>query len=327
MSSIVSLIENRLFGKHQFQDADLAWSLLRYNPEAIGSVTLEGRIKYLNPAAEKLLGIGIREARGRLWTDMVALTDETGRNPFSIPPSAWTRPNVLPRPPAHLILRHQGGDRPVQISAAEIGDSTETSTSDIVIVMRDITDTHKLLLSLSYSSSHDHLTKLVNRAEFEKRLANALHKAKHHGSQYALLYMDLDGFKAINDTYGHNAGDQVLAQLTSRLQATVRERDTLARLGGDEFGLLMEHCSIEEANEVAHNLSTRIGEHSFTCDGYVFKLGISIGVIGIYKHCQDIAEVIRAADAACYVTKRGRYNGNFVRHPKPAVSDSHPETP
>jgi diguanylate cyclase (GGDEF)-like protein len=327
MASIVSRVENRLFGKHPFQGAELAWSLLRYSPEAIGAVSVEGRIKYLNPAAEKLLGISLREAQGRLWTDMVVLSDETGRNPFSVPPSAWTCPNVLPRPPAHLMLRRRGCDRPVQMSAAVIGDHAETPTSDIVIVMHDIADTHNLLLSLSYRCSHDHLTKLVNRAEFDKRLANALHKARHHGHQYALLYMDLDGFKAINDTYGHNAGDQVLTQLASCLRAAVRERDTLARLGGDEFGLLMENCSIEEAGGVARDLNAGVGNHSFIYDGYVLKLGVSIGVVGIDKHCQDITDVIRAADAACYLAKRERYNGNLVRHTAPAVSDTLPAAP
>jgi two-component system CheB/CheR fusion protein len=133
--------------------------------------------------------------------------------------------------------------------------------------------------------------------------------------------MDLDRFKDINDTFGHVAGDQVLAQLANCLRAAVRERDTLARLGGDEFVLLMEHCSIQEAGRIARTLHDTVSQHSFTFAGQNFMLGISIGVVKIDGHSKDIIDVVSAADAACYLAKRRKCNGIFVQHPDQAVVD------
>jgi diguanylate cyclase (GGDEF)-like protein/PAS domain S-box-containing protein len=304
------------YGERPPRDVTFAWDLLNCSPEAIGAISPEGTIEYLNPAAEKLLGVKPTQARGHRWLDILNLFDETGRVRFTAPPSTWTRPGVLPRPPAHLLLRRQGSERQVQLSAAAIGDLSEDPTAGTVVFIRDVAEVHELLLNLTHCCSHDHMTNLVNRQEFEKRLAHAMKKAAARGQQHALLYMDLDRFKAVNDNFGHIAGDGILLQLADCLRAVVRERDTLARLGGDEFGLLMEHCSLEEAGRAARNMHEAVVRYPFKFEEHVFTLGISIGVVRIDSRSKSMADAIAAADAACYLAKRAEHGGIFVRRPE-----------
>lgn len=303
------------YGEHPPRDVTFAWDLLNCSPEAIGAISPEGTVAYLNPAAERLLGVTPTQVHGQRWSDVLNLFDETGRARFTAPPSTWTLPGVLPRPPAHLLLRRQGSDRPVQLSAAAIGDPSKDPTAGTVIFIRDVAEVHELLHNLSHCCSHDHMTNLVNRQEFEKRLAHAMKKAASLGQHHALLYMDLDRFKAINDSHGHIAGDSILLQLANCLRVVVRERDTLARLGGDEFGLLMEHCSLEEAGRAARNMHDAVLRYPFKFEEHVFTLGISIGVITIDDRSKSMTDVISTADAACYLAKRQAHGGIFVRRP------------
>ena len=127
----------------------------------------------------------------------------------------------------------------------------------------DITESHNLSEQLNYQASHDALTDLVNRREFEYRLERVLDTAREEQSKHALCYLDLDQFKVINDTCGHVAGDELLRQLSSLLKKEIRKRDTLARLGGDEFGVLMEHCSLKQASRVASKLRKAVEEYRF----------------------------------------------------------------
>ena len=167
----------------------------------------------------------------------------------------------------------------------------------------DITESHLLSQQLNYQASHDPLTGLVNRREFELRLARVIKSCREDEGEHALCYIDLDQFKVVNDTCGHDAGDELLRQISALLKDIVRKRDTIARLGGDEFGLLLERCSIEQANRVAENVRDGIDQFRFIWAGRSFRLGASIGVIPIDFTSGNIANVMRSADAACYAAK------------------------
>ncbi len=167
----------------------------------------------------------------------------------------------------------------------------------------DITESHLLSQQLNYQASHDPLTGLVNRREFELRLARVIKSCREDDGEHALCYIDLDQFKVVNDTCGHDAGDELLRQISALLKDIVRKRDTIARLGGDEFGLLLERCSIEQANRVAENVRDGIDKFRFIWAGRNFRLGASIGVIPIDFTSGNIANVMRSADAACYAAK------------------------
>ncbi|HEX7972447.1 MAG TPA: EAL domain-containing protein, partial [Thiobacillus sp.] len=160
---------------------------------------------------------------------------------------------------------------------------------------------------LVYQASHDALTGLINRREFEQRLERLLLTALQQGREHALCYMDLDQFKVINDSCGHAAGDELLRQLTLLLKGKLRERDTLARLGGDEFALLLEHCSIPDALEVADAFRAEVQRFRFKWGDRIFAIGMSVGMVAINRDSGTAASLLSAADAACYVAKdRGR---------------------
>ncbi|MDT3706722.1 MAG: EAL domain-containing protein [Thiobacillus sp.] len=160
---------------------------------------------------------------------------------------------------------------------------------------------------LIYQASHDALTGLINRSEFEQRLERTLSSAQQQGREHVLCYMDLDQFKVINDTCGHAAGDELLRQLALLLKSKLRKRDTLARLGGDEFALLLENCSIQDALEVADAFRAEVQRYRFKWGDRIFSVGMSVGVVAINRDSGTTASLLSAADAACYVAKgRGR---------------------
>ncbi|MCP4388802.1 MAG: diguanylate cyclase, partial [Gammaproteobacteria bacterium] len=167
----------------------------------------------------------------------------------------------------------------------------------------DITESFLLSQQLNYQASHDPLTGLVNRREFELRLSRVVKGCREDKSEHALCYIDLDQFKVVNDTCGHDAGDELLRQIAALLEDKVRKRDTIARLGGDEFGLLLERCTMNQANRVAETVREAIDQFRFMWAGRNFRLGASIGVIPINFSSGNIANVMRSADAACYTAK------------------------
>ena len=185
----------------------------------------------------------------------------------------------------------------------------------LVCTNEDITEQHNLSRKLTHQASHDALTGLVNRREFEERLRRVLRSSQIGKTENALCYLDLDQFKLINDTCGHLAGDEMLRKIGALLEGEVRQRDTLARLGGDEFGVLMEHCSLANAERIANSLLHEIGKYRFVWEGQSFSIGASLGVVPVLTGEQEFGEVLKAADAACYAAKDAGRNRVFVYHP------------
>ncbi len=167
----------------------------------------------------------------------------------------------------------------------------------------DITNARRLSQQLEYLANHDELTGLVNRRAFEQRLSRVLDSSSIDNNEHALCYIDLDQFKVVNDTCGHSAGDELLSQLAVVLQNHVRTRDTVARLGGDEFGALMEHCSMDKAQQIANKLRQAVAEFRFSWKGHGFNVGASIGVVSISALTTNLSELLMQADAACYAAK------------------------
>ena len=156
---------------------------------------------------------------------------------------------------------------------------------------------------MSYQASHDMLTGLINRREFDTRLEKAITDVKYNKRNHVLCYMDLDEFKVVNDTCGHVAGDALLQDLAKHLESEIRNTDTIARLGGDEFGLLLPLCKIEKAYEIADEMRERIKAFHFIWEGKVFDIGVSIGLVEINENTGTLTDVLKAADSACYVAK------------------------
>ena len=195
-----------------------------------------------------------------------------------------------------------------------------------IIMAADVTEAERLSEQLQYQVTHDALTGLVNRSEFEDRLQRVLGSTHSDANEHALCYLDLDQFKVINDTCGHIAGDELLRQISSLLAAKVRRRDTLARLGGDEFGVLLEHCSLEQAERVAEAILATVADFQFLWEDAGYRIGVSIGVVPITRASGDLTSVMRSADMACYAAKdEGRNRLHLYREDDVQLTERHRE--
>ncbi len=168
---------------------------------------------------------------------------------------------------------------------------------------------------LSYQATHDTLTGLVNRHEFDVRLERAVLGAKEQDRVHALCYMDLDQFKIVNDTCGHSAGDELLRQIALLLHSHVRERDTLARLGGDEFGLLLENCALDKAQAISEAVRQSVQDYRFIWQDKSFVIGASFGLVAVTQDSDSAASLLSTADAACYAAKDKGRNRVHVHQP------------
>ncbi|MGD8773464.1 MAG: EAL domain-containing protein, partial [Gammaproteobacteria bacterium] len=216
----------------------------------------------------------------------------------------------------HSILVDRFGEQiAIQDSAAPIRDR-RGQVMGSVMVFHDVNKERSLRRQLAYQASHDPLTGLINRREFEVRLQEALDASRETpGLTHVLLYLDLDQFKIVNDTCGHSAGDQLLQQLTALITRRVRVSDIVCRLGGDEFGLLLSDCSLERAVEVADSLRQAIREYRFFWQDAAFDIGVSIGVVTVTEESESVAALLSAADVACYAAKdQGRNRLHVYQH-------------
>ncbi len=286
-----------------FAEKERALVTLHSIGDAVIATDAEGRIEFLNPVAESLTGWSQEHARGLPLGRVFSVVHEHSREPIPDPVAEVLAHNRPVRIPAQAVLigRH-GQEHAVQDSVAPIrGD--DGSVLGAVLVFSDVTAAREMAMRLTHQATHDSLTGLVNRREFEVRLQRVLETAHAERSEHALCYVDLDQFKVINDTCGHVAGDELLRQLATDLRVVIRHRDTFARLGGDEFGILMEHCSPDVAERAARSLLERVKAFRLTWGGQTFSVGASIGLVPVTADSEGATAVLGAADAACYVAK------------------------
>lgn len=205
-----------------------------------------------------------------------------------------------------ILIGRDGTEYAIEDSAAPIRNH-QGETVGAVMVFYESCKGHTESHMLSYHASHDSLTRLINRREYERRLTELLTSAINSGEEHALCYLDLDQFKVVNDTCGHVAGDKLLRQITYLFQNKVRDADTLARLGGDEFGLLLENCPLKEAVHIAEGLRKVVKDFRFVWEDKTFEISVSIGVVPITSNSVSPAEILSDADAACFAAKdKGR---------------------
>jgi diguanylate cyclase (GGDEF)-like protein/PAS domain S-box-containing protein len=275
--------------------------------EAIVTTDREGHLVYLNPAAEKLLGVGRAQATGRLLEEVVGLVDENDRKLLSDPVKEAVGgdsgiPHNLSRR-AVLLGKASGEERAIELAASPLRDESGELVG-AVILMHDVTELRGLHRQMSYQATHDALTGLVNRREFEGRLDEAAESARRGEASHMLCYLDLDRFKIVNDTSGHLAGDSMLREVAKLLREAVRDSDTVARLGGDEFGMLLVGCPLDKARQISDDVCRSIAAYRFVWHDRVFNIGVSIGLIEIGREAGSVEQLLAAADSACYVAKK-----------------------
>ena len=285
--------------------------------EGIVSLDPSGKVNYLNTAAERLIGHAASAALGKSLAEIAYLVDPKLNRP--LPQSVMDLVQAGGVTVAANLLTPFGETRQVEIHASPLQAADGGERPGSVVVLRDVSELRRMTQNLEYQASHDELTGLVNRREFNARLQEAMEQCRKTGEPYALCYMDLDQFKTVNDICGHHAGDLLLQQITASLRQHIRENDTLARLGGDEFGLLLMKCPAEQAVAYANELRGVISEVRFTWSGRVFTVDASVG-IAMLNHVEgNIDEALSIADATCYVAKeQGR---NRVRLYRPGDVD------
>ena len=304
----LDITDQKLYEEALFREKESAQITLQSIGDGVVTTDAECRVEYLNPVAEDLTGWKLDDASGRpideIFRGFHEETCEPLENPLAVA-IRINRPHKSVRPT--LLIRRDGNELYIESTAAPIR-SDAGRVSGGVLVFHDVSESRELNRRLSYHASHDMLTGLVNRREFEGRLELGLKNARSREAQYALCYMDLDQFKIVNDSCGHSAGDAMLGQLGALLKSKIRWRDTLARLGGDEFGVLLENCTIDEAIQTAENLLEAVQDFRFVWEDRSFRVGASIGVVPITPETASIAELLTAADSACAAAKEAGRN-------------------
>ncbi len=262
-----------------------------------------GIIDYINPVAERLTGFAESSAIGQHYLDVLILVDEaTGESLSDLVTLCLSRDGAMVHADDGVLSHADGTQYNINVSVAPMRDS-DGQVIGAVLVLHDLTEVMGIARQLGYQASHDMLTGLVNRREFERLLERTIRRARSGDGEHVLFYIDLDQFKLVNDSCGHRAGDELLVLLSTLLQRHVREADTVARLGGDEFGVLLEDCGLDSALLIAEELRQVVREFRFVWQGQTFEVGASIGVVPVGKNSGRLAEVLSAADTACYVSK------------------------
>jgi diguanylate cyclase (GGDEF)-like protein/PAS domain S-box-containing protein len=282
--------------------------------DGVISTDAHGNVDYMNPAAERLVASRALAAKGLPIDSLFRILDEeTGQHRehqfnrilegHNLP--ANTRPQLLQRPDSTSVAISMTGT-PLYKDGAVAG---------AVLVLHDMTSEKKFIARLSWQASHDSLTKLANRREFEHRLEKALQPQDlSQSSQHALMFLDLDQFKIINDTCGHAAGDKLLCEVADALQLHLRVDDLLARLGGDEFAVLLENGDLERAAIIAERLRQAVQDLNFVWNGRSFMVTASIGLVQIHGRATK-DETLRTADLACYLAKEKGRNRIQIHNP------------
>ena len=287
-----------------YEEKEKAQVTLQSIGDAVITTDADGRVEYLNPVAEELTGWESADAAGRPIGEVFKVMSETTRQPVDSPILRCLREGgVVDMVEPSVLVNRRGQEISVQDSAAPIRDRSGRLIG-VVMVFHDVSHERRLQRALSYQATHDALTGLINRREFEARLGETLQAARLDPHiRHVVMYLDLDQFKVINDTCGHQAGDSLLKQITSVLQTRIRTSDTLARLGGDEFGVLLQDCTVDMAQRIAENLRQAIRDFRFVWQDQVMNVGVSIGLAEMSGDSDTLSTIMSAADVACYSAK------------------------
>jgi diguanylate cyclase (GGDEF)-like protein len=259
----------------------------------------------MNLAAESLIGTNRDDAAGHRVGELFSLIDDADRRPLGDPVERCLamrrRVNMGRR--AVMVSSDGEHEHSVEITASPIRGPNNT-ISGTVVVLHDVSELRGLTRKMSYQATHDPLTGLVNRREFERRLDEAMDSAHAEEAVHIVFYMDLDRFKAVNDSCGHLAGDSMLREVAVLIKDQVRDSDFVGRIGGDEFGALLIGCPIEKARQIATDICNVVADYRFVWKDKIFNIGISVGLVEVSHASGTLQDVMSAADSACYMAKQ-----------------------
>ncbi len=294
--------------KRLIREKELAQVTLQSVGDAVITTDRQGRIQFMNPVAEHLTGYRCADAVGKPLETVFRILSESEHLDVENPVDTALNEHVILSLSNDIILiREDGKEFAIELTAAPIMDD-QHEVFGAILTFHDVSEMRSLSCKLSYQATHDSLTGLVNRREFELRLKQIIQNARNEKTSHAMCYLDLDQFKVVNDSAGHAAGDELLKQLAHKLSPLLRKSDVLARLGGDEFGVLLEGCSEEQALKIANLMRTTIKETRFPWGNNTFEVGVSIGLVPINAESGGVSDILSAADTACYAAKENGRN-------------------
>ncbi len=271
--------------------------------DGVITTDLSGTVTYLNPVAEEMTGWKNADAIGQPFPLIFNIVNGDTRLPALNPVAVVLREQEVAGLAEETVLIHRDGfEFPIEDSASPIRDHAGKIVG-VVLVFHDVSHARQMATRMTHQATHDALTGLINRPEFERRVALAIQSGALESKEHCMLYLDLDQFKIVNDTCGHIAGDELLRLLTNVLQGKLRAGDTLARLGGDEFGLLLDTCPLAPAVRIAEMIRQTVKDFRFSWGDTTFAIGVSIGVVTFGTAGTSVADILRMADEACYISK------------------------
>ena len=271
--------------------------------DAVITTDLQGHIDYMNPIAETMTGWPLIETKGKPLDKVFSVMTHGGKKDIGLV-DRCLKNTGKPNTEGHelALINREGVCIAIEQSLAAIRDPNKRITG-AVVVFRDVSRARKLAQQINWQATHDTLTGLYNRNYFDVKLTEMLLDARESGRQHALLYLDLDQFKVVNDTCGHVAGDELLRQVSQLLSSHIRTNDTLARLGGDEFDVQLLNCPAQVALRIANQTRQTIGNFRFCWDDKSFGIGVSIGLVEVNAQSDSVEQVLSDADTACYAAK------------------------
>ncbi|MEM9264140.1 MAG: EAL domain-containing protein [Cyanobacteria bacterium P01_F01_bin.13] len=294
--------------------------------DAVITTNARGQVNYLNPIAEVMTGWTTQTANGQPLSQVFNIVNETTGEPATNPVDRVLASGKIEGLANHTVLiRRDGQEFSIEDSAAPIFNRANQLIG-VVMVFHDVTQSRSLARQLSWQANHDSLTQLFNRHYFENTLEAMVTAAVQQKQHHVLCYLDLDQFKVVNDTSGHLAGDELLRQLAGLLRRHIRAADIIARLGGDEFGIILTHCPLDRAVNIAEDLRQAIADYLFVWQDKVFRVGVSIGLVAITSNSTNATAVMSAADVACYAAKyRGRNRIQIYQRDNAALNQQRQE--
>ncbi|MGR8929378.1 MAG: EAL domain-containing protein [Gammaproteobacteria bacterium] len=301
---VIRDINDRKISENTVKKLNLA---VENSPNLIMITDYTGTIEYVNPKIAEISGYSADEVIGHKTS--LFSSDQTPIHEYQ---AMWQTISAGKVWRGVLKNKKKNGELywSQQAIAPMLGD--DGRITHFISIQEDVTEALKLSEQISYRATHDPLTDLINRSEFDRRLKRVVQTARTQHSEHVLCYLDLDQFKLVNDTCNHIAGDELLRQISRALSQLIRQRDTLARLGGDEFAILMEHCSLDQAQKTAEKLHKMIEKYQFRWEGHSFRIGVSIGLVAINAESGGFDTILKQADTACYMAKEAGRNRTHI---------------
>lgn len=297
---------------------ELEHERLKVTMDSIGDAVIttnkQGRIQYLNPIAEQLTGWCLQDASdlpsNRVFKIINEVSGETAQNPIT---QCLAQDRIISLANNTTLVGLDNKEYGIESSAAPIRDNTD-STIGVVLVFRDVSAQRVMAKEIAYRATHDSLTGLINRGEFESLLEQHINRYRQPDLLSAMMFIDLDQFKIVNDTCGHAAGDKLLKEISSTIKSCIRHSDVFARIGGDEFAILLPECNADKALEISTAVCESVDQYRFKFDSQRFRISASIGLVVINSNWSTVTSLLQAADLACYKAKHAGRNRVYLHH-------------